>query len=88
MFVVFAAQQAVDEVVDIGLANELRLAQQAFPRKAEALGQALAGAVVARAAQFDAVKGKLFEVELLEHLNSGGLPDGFHAELAASATIV
>ena len=32
------------------------------------------------------VKGKLFEVELLEHLNSGGLPDGFHAELAASAT--
>lgn len=32
------------------------------------------------------VKGKLFEVELVEHLNSGGLPDGFHAELAASAT--
>lgn len=32
------------------------------------------------------VKGKLFEFELVEHLNSGGLPDGFHAELAASAT--
>jgi predicted transcriptional regulator len=32
------------------------------------------------------VKGKLFEVELLEHLNDGGLPDGFHAELASSAT--
>jgi len=32
------------------------------------------------------VKGKLFELELLDHLNSGGLPDGFHAELAQSAT--
>ncbi len=32
------------------------------------------------------VKGKLFELELVEHLNSGGLPDGFHAELAPSAT--
>lgn len=33
-----------------------------------------------------AVKGKLFEIELVEHLNNGGLPDGLHAELAASAT--
>lgn len=32
------------------------------------------------------VKGKLFEIELVDHLNSGGLPDGFHAELAHSAT--
>ncbi len=32
------------------------------------------------------VKGKLFELELVDHLNSGGLPDGFHAELAHSAT--
>lgn len=32
------------------------------------------------------VKGKLFELELIDHLNSGGLPDGFHAELAHSAT--
>lgn len=32
------------------------------------------------------VKGKLFEIELVEHLNSGNLPDGLHAELAASTT--
>jgi hypothetical protein len=32
------------------------------------------------------VKGKLFEIELVNHLNNGGLPDGFHAELAQSAT--
>ena len=32
------------------------------------------------------VKGKLFEVELVDHLNSGGLPDGFHAAMAESAT--
>jgi hypothetical protein len=32
------------------------------------------------------VKGKLFEIELVEHLNSGTLPDGLHAELAGSAT--
>src|SRR5690606_5512903 len=32
------------------------------------------------------VKGKLFELELVEHFNSGGLPDGLHADLAGSAT--
>lgn len=32
------------------------------------------------------VKGKLFEIELVDHLNHGGLPDGFHASLAHSAT--
>lgn len=32
------------------------------------------------------VKGKLFELELVEHLNSGVLPAGQHAELATSAT--
>jgi len=32
------------------------------------------------------VKGKLFEIELMEHLNSGYLPDGVHAELAESVT--
>jgi hypothetical protein len=32
------------------------------------------------------VKGKLFELELLEHFNHGGLPDGLHADLAGSAT--
>lgn len=32
------------------------------------------------------VKGKLFELELVDHLNSGGLPDGYHAEIAGSAT--
>ena len=32
------------------------------------------------------VKGKLFEIELVDHLNSGGLPDGFHAAIAQSAT--
>jgi len=32
------------------------------------------------------VKGKLFEIELVDHLNNGGLPDGFHAALAESAT--
>ena len=32
------------------------------------------------------VKGKLFELELVDHLNHGGLPDGFHAEIAQSAT--
>ena len=32
------------------------------------------------------VKGKLFELELVDHLNSGGLPDGLHAALAESAT--
>ncbi len=31
------------------------------------------------------VKGKLFELELVDHLNSGGLPDGYHAEIAGSA---
>ncbi|SJZ94265.1 hypothetical protein SAMN02745674_01353 [Lysobacter spongiicola DSM 21749] len=32
------------------------------------------------------VKGKLFEVELVDHFNNGGLPDGLHADLAGSAT--
>lgn len=32
------------------------------------------------------VKGKLFEVELVQHFNDGGLPDGLHADLAGSAT--
>lgn len=32
------------------------------------------------------VKGKLFEFELVDHLNHGGLPDGFHAALAQSTT--
>ena len=32
------------------------------------------------------VKGKLFELELVDHLNNGGLPDGYHAEIADSAT--
>lgn len=32
------------------------------------------------------VKGKLFEIELVEHFNNGGLPDGLHADLAGSAT--
>ena len=32
------------------------------------------------------VKGKLFETELVAHLNSGGLPDGFQASLAESVT--
>lgn len=32
------------------------------------------------------VKGKLFEIELVEHLNNGNLPDGMHAELADSVT--
>lgn len=32
------------------------------------------------------VKGKLFELELVDHFNHGGLPDGFHASLAHSAT--
>lgn len=32
------------------------------------------------------VKGKLFEIELVNHLNSGGLPNGFHASIAESAT--
>lgn len=30
------------------------------------------------------VKGKLFEIELVEHFNNGGLPDGLHADLAGS----
>lgn len=32
------------------------------------------------------VKGKLFELQLVDHLNSGTLPDGFHAAIAESAT--
>ena len=32
------------------------------------------------------VKGKLFEVELVEHFNDGGLPEDLHADLAGSAT--
>ncbi|MBK9160405.1 MAG: hypothetical protein IPM27_02370 [Nitrosomonadales bacterium] len=32
------------------------------------------------------IKGKLFEIELVDHLNEGGLPDGFRAELAQSVT--
>ncbi len=32
------------------------------------------------------VKGKLFETELLSHLNDGNLPEGLHAQLAGSAT--
>jgi hypothetical protein len=34
----------------------------------------------------NAVKGKMFEIELCEHLNAGNLPDGLHADLAHSAT--
>lgn len=30
------------------------------------------------------VKGKLFEIELVDHMNAGNLPDGLHAELAGS----
>lgn len=33
-----------------------------------------------------AVKGKLFEMELVDHLNDGHLPEGMHAALAPSAT--
>lgn len=33
----------------------------------------------------NAVKGKLFEIELVAQLNNGGLPPGHHAELAGSA---
>jgi hypothetical protein len=32
------------------------------------------------------VKGKLFEMRYLDYLNDGNLPDGYHAELATSAT--
>lgn len=32
------------------------------------------------------VKGKLFEMKYVEELNAGGLPEGWHAELATSAT--
>ncbi|MCC6750682.1 MAG: hypothetical protein IT371_23695 [Deltaproteobacteria bacterium] len=32
------------------------------------------------------VKGKLFELRYVEQLNAGGLPEGFHAELAESPT--
>ena len=32
------------------------------------------------------VKGKLFEMTYVDELNSGGLPDGWHADLAKSAT--
>jgi hypothetical protein len=32
------------------------------------------------------VKGKLFEIELVNHLNNGGLPEGFRAAIAESAT--
>lgn len=32
------------------------------------------------------VKGKLFELELVDHLNNGGLPDGLEAQMAQSAT--
>jgi len=32
------------------------------------------------------VKGKLFEMEYMEYLNDGNLPDGYYAELAHSAT--
>jgi len=33
-----------------------------------------------------AVKGKLFEIELVDHFNNGGLPEGWTADLAGSAT--
>jgi hypothetical protein len=32
------------------------------------------------------VKGKLFELKLVDHLNNGNLPDGFHAAIAESTT--
>lgn len=32
------------------------------------------------------VKGKLFELELVDHMNAGNLPEGLHAQLSASAT--
>ena len=32
------------------------------------------------------VKGKLFEIELVDHLNNSNLPEGFHAAMAESAT--
>ena len=31
------------------------------------------------------VKGKLFEIELVDHFNHGGLPEGLHADLAGAA---
>lgn len=54
-------------------------------------GEALADAVQRLSSEevvglVNGVKGKLFEIELVAHLNDGNLPDGLHATLAGSAT--
>lgn len=55
-------------------------ATRSFADQVERLdGQELMGFV-------SGVKGKLFELQYVDYLNEGHLPDGFHAELAASPT--
>ena len=68
--------------------------QQAFVLAYPALannGETFADAVARLPAEnllglVNGVKGKLFEVELVAHLNDGNLPDGLHAALAGSVT--
>lgn len=74
-----------------GVSEEIERAfQLAYPGLA-ASGEAFADAV-ARVPTEDliglvsGVKGKLFELELVDQFNQGGLADGLHAEIAASAT--
>lgn len=57
------------------MASEMEFEDAAAGFSSDELGGFLAG-----------VKGKLFEMKYAEYLNSGYLPEGYHAELASSAT--
>lgn len=70
---------------DIALAFKLQYPDLAKPETfADAIRHASPDQLVGLTS---GVKGKLFELTLIDHLNSGGnLPPGFHAELAHGAT--
>ncbi|WP_166815856.1 hypothetical protein [Luteimonas yindakuii] len=80
----FALENPADVPIEVVRAYELAYpnlaAKESFIEVVERLGpDELPGFV-------SGVKGKLFELELIEHFNSGGLPEGLHADLAAGPT--
>lgn len=69
-------------------ADVVRAYELAYPDQAarEGFAQAVSGLSTNELLGFtNGVKGKLFEMDLVDHMNDGNLPDGLQAELAASA---